>query len=81
MQRSLGVSRGRIFFLFLGESAIPALVGVGISLIGCGLALGLPLTSLLLPGLGFFCAFLLGSAAAVLLLLGGDVLAVLAAAD
>ena len=46
-----------------------------------GLALGLPLASLLLPGLGFFCAFLLGSAAAVLLLLGGDVLAVLAAAD
>lgn len=81
IQRSLGTGRLRIFLSFFAESACVCLLGTAAALAAGLLLLGQPPAALLPPALGFAGSYLLGSAAAVLLLLRTDVLAILAASE
>ncbi len=81
LQRSLGVSKGRIFAVFFGESACLCLLGTAAACLGCCLAMGTPLSALGLPLAGYVLSYLLGSGIAVSLMLRTGVLAVLAAAE
>lgn len=81
LQRSLGVSRGRVFAAFFGESACLCLAGAAVACLVGVLALDTPLSALGLPLAGYVLSYLLGSGAAILLMLRTDVLAVLAAAE
>ena len=80
LQRSLGVGRGRIFGLFIGESACLCVLGAALGCLFSVCVAGTPLAALALPLLGYVGSYLLGSAIAVLLTLRTGVLAVLAAA-
>lgn len=81
IQRSLGAGRARIFFTFFLESASLCLLGTAAALLLSVPLLGQSPAALALPALGFLASYLLGSAAAVLLLERTDVLAVLAASE
>lgn len=81
LQRSLGVKPRRTFALFLGESACLCVLGAVLAGAFSACLLGTPPRALGLPLLGYAGAYLLGSGAAILLMLRTGVLAVLSAAD
>ena len=81
LQRSLGAGRGRVFALFLSESACLCVIGALLSCLASWLAFGTPPAALALPLLGYIASNLLGAGIAVLLMLRTGVLAVLAAAE
>lgn len=78
---SLGAGRFHVFLAFFLESALLCLVGAFAAFLVCVLALGQSPVSLLLPGLSYLAAYLVGSSAAILLLERTNVLAVLAASE